>query len=111
MKTFYLTITDRTNRPHIIGLTASPVMGSHYDAKQLEELQKTFDAYLYTPVDHLRVLRRFAPMPVEVILRYPDFISMLHFCFLSIAHLHIQTNSSSLPGRSSGSIQRMLIHL
>ena len=65
---FYYPLALTDNRPHILGLTASPVMTSELESSELQKMKETFCALLYNPLNHKRVLRSFAPLPAEVIL-------------------------------------------
>ena len=79
MQSFYEPIPPDSPHPHILGLTASPILGSRIGPEQFKDLERLFHASVYFPFKYHSVLRRFAPLPAEVILEYPETIRFFIF--------------------------------
>lgn len=78
MKDYYKK-TDSKDRPHIVGLTASPTDSDKFDENKLNEIEETYDAKLYRPWKYDKSIRLVAPHPAEILLFYGKFISFILF--------------------------------
>ncbi|RAL58356.1 hypothetical protein DID88_005773 [Monilinia fructigena] len=68
MASFYHPNRSKTSLPHILGLSASPVMRS--DEKSLSKIEETLDAICRTPKVHQADLRIQAKLPILSIINY-----------------------------------------